>query len=510
MSQGPPRRPSQGPPPPPGSARRKSLPPPPPQQAPPAQQPQGYPQQPQQPYPQQPQGYPQQPQQPYPQQPYPQQPQQPYPQQPQQPYPQQPQGYPQQPQQPYPQQPYPQQPQGYPQQPQQPYPQQPYPQQPQGYPQQPQQPYPQQPQPTPEPSGGFFLAALRRAFRLDFSGGDVLPAERAVLAARQPPVVAPQVQAFLTWRRSLLLIVAIALIPPVVLEAIETFTDIDQTPSLVLTASVMKLLVDVGFLVIAWLVLSRWADWVRSRKLLLISWMIYFLFPFLLFLFPFREIVGELGSGGELGQAESLIVGMVFSLQAILTLAPKAISLMPGLLRAAAAAKLLFPGGSAPGWLMVLAAPIYGLLVYVVLMMPYQLTGSGWFVLAMIGFIGAQVWLSVTGFALARPLQAADAGRLLRRSRLGYTISNSIGLLFLCIGFLTLIDSLQINVISVFNLLFSFLANVLVLTVVGTDLLIASLARGSATARGAGPLGEAYGQQVEGFVREAGSGAGST
>ena len=38
---------------------------------------------------------------------------------------------------------------------------------------------------------------------------------------------------------------------------------------------------------------------------------------------------------GILGQGEVLLVGLLFSLQAIMTLAPKAVSLMPGLLRAA-------------------------------------------------------------------------------------------------------------------------------------------------------------------------------
>lgn len=256
--------------------------------------------------------------------------------------------------------------------------------------------------------------------------------------------------------------------------------------------------------------MARWADWLKTRKLLFVTWLVYFLFPFLLFLFPFREIVNEVGDGGEVGQAEALIFGMLFSLQAIMTLAPKAISLMPGLLRAAVAAKLLFPGGSAPGWLMVLAAPIYGLLVYVVLMLPYQLTGSGWFVLAMLGLIGAQIWLSVTGFALARPLTEPDAVRLVQRARLGYTVFNAVGLIFLAVGFLTLIDELQINVVSVFNLFLTFLANVMVLTLVGTDLLVASLARGCEASRLAGALSTDYGTRVEGFVREVGTGLGST
>ena len=50
-----------------------------------------------------------------------------------------------------------------------------------------------------------------------------------------------------------------------------------------------------------------------------------------------------------------------------------AISLMPGLIRASIVSKLLFPGTSAPGFLMILAAPLYALFAYVIILLPYQI-----------------------------------------------------------------------------------------------------------------------------------------
>ena len=60
---------------------------------------------------------------------------------------------------------------------------------------------------------------------------------------------------------------------------------------------------------------------------------------------------------------------------AMLQLAPKVISLMPGLIRSSMVIKLLFPGSSAPGWLIVLCAPLYALIAYAILIIPYQFTG---------------------------------------------------------------------------------------------------------------------------------------
>ena len=57
-------------------------------------------------------------------------------------------------------------------------------------------------------------------------------------------------------------------------------------------------------------------------------------------------------------------------------LGPKIISLMPGLIRASIVTKLQFPGTTAPGWLMMLAAPLYALFAYIIVLLPYQITGS--------------------------------------------------------------------------------------------------------------------------------------
>src|SRR4029077_12613155 len=102
--------------------------------------------------------------------------------------------------------------------------------------------------------------------------------------------------------------------------------------------------------------------------------------------------------------ADDAMLSFHLAMLAMLQLATTAISLMPGLIRASQVIKLLFPGSSAPGWLIVVAAPIYALLAYVILIIPYQFTGSGWFVAGVIGIITGQILLAREGFALAQPL----------------------------------------------------------------------------------------------------------
>src|SRR5436305_1457795 len=68
-------------------------------------------------------------------------------------------------------------------------------------------------------------------------------------------------------------------------------------------------------------------------------------------------------------QHYQMAIGMMFGMQALMVLGPKVISLMPGMIRASIVAKLQFPGATAPGWLMMLAAPVYALFAYIIVLL---------------------------------------------------------------------------------------------------------------------------------------------
>src|SRR5216683_1148806 len=57
-------------------------------------------------------------------------------------------------------------------------------------------------------SRSFFGLSLKRGYRLNIMADEVLPQERAVLESEARHVTDPDQQAFLAWRRSVLLLVA--------------------------------------------------------------------------------------------------------------------------------------------------------------------------------------------------------------------------------------------------------------------------------------------------------------
>ena len=218
---------------------------------------------------------------PWPQQPpqgqWPQQPQDPqqgqWPQQPQYQQPQQPQYPPQQPQ--YQQPPYP------PQQPQQPYaPQQPYYQQP-----------PQQRPPTQPPAGGATLGtAFSRAFRLRIDPSEVTAHERDQLMAAG--ITSPTVQAFLAWRRSVLLIAALGFLGVLAFR----FYDMSKQegePETLKMLHTLQTVVDVAFALVLWSQIGRWTRWRKQRRVLVVGWLLYFLMPFVIWLYPLRNALDD-------------------------------------------------------------------------------------------------------------------------------------------------------------------------------------------------------------------------
>jgi hypothetical protein len=323
--------------------------------------------------------------------------------------------------------------------------------------------------------------ALRRAFRLYIDPREVTDAERAALQARTPPITDPEVQGFLAWRRSVHMVVAVAIIPLLVFMVVNLVQS-KNAPGAYNALLALQLAVEVGFAILLWAQLRRWTEWQKQRRVLLVGWVAFFLMPFVLYLYPLRSAMEEMmvqqATDPRAARMGSIMMGMVASVAAMIELTPRAISLMPGLLRGAITSKLLFPGASAPGWLLLLLAPIYALLMYVVLIIPYQLTGSGFFVPAMIGLIGAQVWLGRMGYQMARPEQIDEALVLVRKVRATYVALNLIGLAFVALGVMDLLRQLELPIWRGIQALISLLVNVLLLTLIATDQIVANLVRG--------------------------------
>src|SRR5262249_34478100 len=136
-------------------------------------------------------------------------------------------------------------------------------------------------------SGHFVGISLRRAFRLQIHTNEVLLSERVHMESQARHVRDPDQQAFLAWRRSVLLLVAIMFVPLTVFRFIEAF-DGPPFPTIARIFTLLPAIAEGAFCVIMFDQLKNWAQWKRQRRILFIAWALYFAAPFLVYVYPFR------------------------------------------------------------------------------------------------------------------------------------------------------------------------------------------------------------------------------
>lgn len=324
----------------------------------------------------------------------------------------------------------------------------------------------------------FAKVSLKRAFRVRIDPNEITPHERAALDAAG--IVQPSMRTFLVWRRSVLFGFASFLGVLIVLRAIEVFDKDYTTPFVREPAggtlqglNIVLLLVDAAFCGLCWWQWTKWTEWKKQQRLVTLGFLVYFLAPFLFYLYPLRTTLGDANDS-----ADDAEVGMLFAIISLLVLAPRALALLPGVARAATVTKYLFPAAPAPGWLLVAVTPLYALFLLLILLVPYQVTGSGFFILALGGFLGAAYFVTKTALELRGPVDRDQITRALGKIRTGYYIAMGVGALFILVGLAELVDQLNMKGLTVVNLVGVALANIWILTLVGTDNLVANLEAG--------------------------------
>ena len=328
-------------------------------------------------------------------------------------------------------------------------------------------------------SPGFFSNAgthLKRTFSGSVDPGDaLLDDERAPAASDAGSVAYRQL---LLWRRSVLFVGFLCLVPTVAVQTVRSVIALDD-PQLGPYAGFLFIVVllNAAFVFGVYRACTTWDLPKLSRRTLFWFWLLGFLAPFLVALYPIRSLAG----GGT--QQQLILVGMLGGLSFLFELAPKALALMPGLLRAAVTTKLLFPGSTTPGALIAVAAPLYGLIVYVVLVIPYQMSGSPLMLFAMLGFVGAPFFLWRGRDKLLAPTGIDQAKTAVAATRVAYLVCNLGGGLFLLIGLIDLFGDLSFNVLDALLLVVGTLANTLVLGVVAVDAVLGAMARSRALLR---------------------------
>ena len=334
-------------------------------------------------------------------------------------------------------------------------------------------------------TGSFLGISARRAYRLNIQTDEVLWQERNHLESQARHVTDPDQQAFLAWRRSVLLVVAVLFVPLSVSRFFEAF-DGPALPPIGRAFKLLPAITEALFCIVAFDQLKNWAQWRKQRRVLFIAWGLYFIAPFLVYLFPFRSVFDgwraamEATKLGDLQlftkQNYHMLVGLVFGVEALLALGPKVISLMPGLIRASIVTKLLFPGTTAPGWLMMIAAPFYALFAYIIVLLPYQVTGSWHFVAGNAGLLVAQIFIGISGRRLTVPLTNAEAQHRIHRTWLAYIGLLVVSAVFMIYGLTDFIRALHLGPWRVVSSVLAIVSNVLLDTLVGTDAIVTAMA----------------------------------
>jgi hypothetical protein len=352
----------------------------------------------------------------------------------------------------------------------------------------------------------FLKISSKRAFRLRIEPNEVLPAERAALERASPPILDVGLMSFLAWRRSVLFLVACALLPLSIIGLVDGLAG--SMPGPIRFVRLAPAIAEALFCWICWHQLKRWHHWRTQRRWLFWGWVLFMITPFVVFLYPLRHVlidtvvspVETLRSFGVGGTYRRAVMPFVFAMIAMLQLAPKAISLMPGLIRASLVIKLLFPGSPAPGWIIVMASPLYALLAYVILIVPYQFTGSGWFIAGVLGVVAGQAFLARAGFKLAQPLEEEEALKHIKRVRMYYVTVMFISAVLIVVALGSLVKEFNLRWADVVTAVLKFQTNVLILTMIGADLVITNLDRARSQTAGKGHVEDQAEVKIAAFV----------
>jgi len=162
--------------------------------------------------------------------------------------------------------------------------------------------------------------------------------------------------------------------------------------------------------------------------------------------------------------------------------------------------KLLFPGSAAPGWLIVFSAPLYAMIAYALLIIPYQFTGQPWFVIGIILIVIAQVLVAKSGFHLARPLTQDQAMVHIKTVRKFYLTLLLLSAACIIGGLGVLANILSMKWTTIVSTILKFESNVLILTMIGADLVVTNLDRARAYTHGKEKVEEETEQKIAAFV----------
>jgi hypothetical protein len=225
-----------------------------------------------------------------------------------------------------------------------------------------------------------------------------------------------------------------------------------------------------------------------SRLLTQIGWIIMFVTPFLLAIFPqvslmnfekLQEKAAETARNAGVNpeqaaeaaekavQMARMLMGGIFAFAMLQALGPRILGLFPGMIRSSVTIKTLLPESSAAGWLTTISAPIWTLFLLLGLVVMNQMQESVKLALGLMFWILSTLVYVVWAKVIVRPCAASELGRAVIWPRRISTLLNLVGAILLVWSFFEVAGAGD-----VFSFILGALGNMLVLTVVASDFVL--------------------------------------
>ncbi|MBK8100240.1 MAG: hypothetical protein IPK26_24315 [Planctomycetes bacterium] len=344
---------------------------------------------------------------------------------------------------------------------------------------------------------------VQRAFVADFRRVQADERERQELSAAQ--VAAPRAQDYAAWRRAVAWVAAVLLAlgtllaivdhepaartlaramagaqqPGVALADQELAAMQEQVETMIGRGNLeviddltlFQMTVKIAVVVLLVLAARGYARVRRSQWATRIAFVVALGLPLLASVVPWTGSMDftALERQGGNGQALKTMFGNMLGVSILLTLGPKLLSLLPGVMRSSLTMKTLLPEASAPGWLTVVFAPLYAGFLALTVCVLSQIGGDFWLLGGFAALVAAPCVYLRHARNLVRPHTVDELATVVHDIRRTALLWNGLGLALLVV-FVVRFD--QMPLLTASHLLLEALGNVLLTMVVFSDVIL--------------------------------------
>lgn len=369
---------------------------------------------------------------------------------------------------------------------------------------------------------------VRRVIRSDFQREKATDEERRALEASPEPINNPMVQDYVAWRRSLLWVAAafILLYAGLTISSFQLFEDAAAASSGVtyddfraeqeglpqmawsdpgeimgrsewesrrreqarqnfgeentdLVNGILVVLVAAVVLAAALTLMAarQWKSVRSSRRWSRAAWLVMFGVPFLVSFLPITAMMdfSHISENVQEQEQARMMLGASFALGVFMTIAPKAIALFPGIIRSCISLKTLVPESAVPGWIAALTAPVYAVFLLTLVSVMNQMQGDMMLVAGVLCFMAGPLIYVWKAEEVVRPHTPEETTTLLHGAR---QKASAFTLAGIALTGMFVVELPNMTWQDALSFMAGIVGNVLLMTVVAADLIVALLYHG--------------------------------